>query len=190
MPPTTDFATKPTLTGEKVVLRPFHEADHTTMARIIEDPEVDRFTGPPRTPLTAERLRAWYASRNEQTDRLDLAVTDRATGQLVGESVLFDWSEADRSCVFRILLGPTGRDRGLGTETIRLTLAHGFERLALNRVSLGVLAFNHRARRVYEKVGFVPEGTAREAMLRDGEAYDEIMMSVLAGEWAVHRGRP
>ncbi|GHJ37399.1 acetyltransferase [Streptomyces sp. TS71-3] len=181
---------KPVLTGERVVLRPFTAADTEAMAAIIEDPEVRRFTGNPSGELTMERLRAWYGSRGEQPDRLDLAVTDRATGELVGESVLFDWHEADRSCLFRILIGPRGRGRCLGTETVRLTLAHAFERLGLNRVELGVHAGNHRARRVYEKVGFVTEGVRREAWLKGGEAVDEMVMAVLAREWAEHRGRP
>lgn len=188
-PPTT-FSAKPVLTGEKVVLRPFTAADAPRMLAIIRDPEVAHHTGNPRTALTEERVRAWYASRGGQDDRLDLAVTDRRTGELVGESVLFDWRPADRSCVFRILLGPGGRDRGLGTETVRLTVGHGFERLGLNRIELGVLAHNRRARRVYERVGFVAEGVRREATLRDGRAFDEVTMALLAREWAAHRGHP
>ncbi|GHH83254.1 acetyltransferase [Streptomyces sulfonofaciens] len=186
----TGFAVKPVLTGRKVVLRPFTAEDTDTMAAIIDDPEVLRYTFAPRGALTRERLLAWYGSRGEPHDRLDLAVTDRASGELVGESVLYDWREGDRSCLFRILLGPRGRDRGLGTETVRLMLAHAFERLGLNRVELGVYSFNHRARRAYEKAGFVVEGVRREASLRGGEAFDEMVMSVLAREWREHRGYP
>ncbi len=189
-PARTDFAVKPVLTGEKVVLRPFTTEDAPTMIAIIGDPGVLRGTGLPRAELTTEALSAWYGSRNGTADRLDLAVTDRQTGELVGESVLYDWHPANRSCVFRILLGPHGRDRGLGTETVRLTVGHAFEQLGLNRVELGVYDFNQRARHVYESVGFAAEGVRREAMLRDGTAYDETVMSLLAREWAAHQGRP
>ena len=63
------------------------------------------------------RFRDWYGTRNQQADRLDLAVVDNASGQCVGEVVLNDWNEANRSCGFRTVLGPRGRNRGLGTES-------------------------------------------------------------------------
>ncbi len=193
---TCDFSVKPTLTGNRVVLRPFTDDDIPAMRDILRDPAVIRLTGSGPDPAAAdpavaeERLRTWYASRNDQRDRLDLAVVDRSTGTCVGEVVLNDWDEANLACNFRILIGPPGRDRGLGTEAVRLCVAHAFESLGLHRVSLGVFAFNPRARRAYEKVGFVVEGVLRDA-LRDGDTWvDSTVMSILAHEWAGHRGRP
>ncbi|MEV0633441.1 GNAT family protein [Streptomyces sp. NPDC050619] len=185
-----DFSVKPVLTGEKTVLRPFTEADADGIWEIIQDPEVIRFTFEPSTELTLERLRSFYGSRATQPDRLDLAVTDRTTGELVGEVVLYEWDPTARSCTFRTLIGPRGRGRGLGTEATRLIVGHGFGQLGLHRVQLEVYGDNHRARRVYEKVGFVVEGVRREAALRDGEWTDDVLMAVLDREWAAHRGFP
>jgi RimJ/RimL family protein N-acetyltransferase len=53
----------------------------------------------------------------------------------------------------------------------------------LHRISLEVFAFNPRARRAYEKAGFVVEGVLRDALYWDGEWVDSIAMSVLAAEW-------
>ncbi|MET9802804.1 GNAT family protein [Streptomyces sp. NPDC006368] len=182
----TDFSVKPTLTGEKVLLRPFTEDDAPTMAEILADPEVVRFTGTaPAAPSPSEAfLRTWYGSRSAQSDRLDLALVDRASGEVVGELVFNEWDEPNRSCNFRTLIGPRGRDRGLGTEAIGLFLGYGFERLGLHRISLGVYAFNPRAVRVYEKAGFIREGVERETLLHEGEWIDSLCMSVLAREWA------
>ncbi|KUH38663.1 MULTISPECIES: GNAT family N-acetyltransferase [Streptomyces] len=185
----TDFSHKPTLTGDRVVLRPLTAADTETMAGVIDDPETARLTGSAgHPPFTIERLRAWYASRAEQTDRLDLGLVDRASGELVGELVLHEWDEPNRSCGFRIAIGPHGRDRGLGTEAVRLLLGYGFERLGLHRIHLEVYAFNPRALRVYERVGFVREGVGREALLHGGEWIDAVRMAILAPEWARHHG--
>ncbi|MEU8827666.1 GNAT family protein [Streptomyces sp. NPDC048636] len=189
--PPADFAAKPVLVGEKVLLRPFTEDDAPDMAAILGDEEVRRFTGGSNAPVFEEqRLREWYGSRNAQPDRLDLAVEDRASGTLVGEVVLYEWDESHRGCAFRTLLGPRGRDRGLGTEAARLIVGYGFERLGLHRVSLGVYAFNPRARRAYEKVGFVAEGVEREVLWHDGAWADAVTMSLLDREWAAHRGHP
>ena len=68
----------------------------------------------------------------------------------------------------------TWRGRGLGERLIRTTLvaarAAGFE-----RIELSVYATNTRARALYEKVGFVLEGT-RVRGRKDGDVYDDIHM--------------
>lgn len=179
-----------------MVLRPFREEDLDAMAAAVADPEVGRLTGSYHSSADAgatpdpDTLRQWYSTRNEQLDRLDLAVVDRATGECVGEVVLNEFEEGNRSVNFRILLGPGGRNRGLGTEATRLVLGHAFDVLGLHRVGLEVYAFNPRGRRAYEKVGFVTEGVRREALRFDGAWVDAVVMSVLDHEWAVHRGRP
>jgi len=194
--PVVPFAEKPTLTGELVILRPFGGDDVDAMAAAVSDPEVGRLTGSVHSSADAaeghdlDTLRRWYATRNAQVDRLDLAVVDRATRECVGEVVLNEYEEGNRSVNFRILLGPGGRGRGLGTEATRLVLGHAFDVLGLHRVELEVYAFNPRAQRAYEKAGFVTEGVRREALRFDGEWVDAVVMSVLDHEWAVHRGRP
>ncbi len=183
---------KPTLTGEKVVLRPFADADLDGIRVALRDPEVIRLTGStPDDDADQEKiLRRWYGTRNAQPDRLDLAVVDRAEQVCVGEVVFNEWSAANGSCNFRVLLGPAGRDRGLGTEAVRLFVGYGFEQLGLHRIELEGFAFNPRARRVYEKVGFVAEGVLRDVK-RDGDGWvDATVMSILSHEWDRHRGRP
>ncbi|GAQ63304.1 GNAT family N-acetyltransferase [Streptomyces scabiei] len=184
------FSRKPVLTGERAVLRPFTADDAPVMARILADPEVVRLTGSPAEEFGADRLRSWYGSRNDHADRLDLAIVDRVRGELVGEAVLNEWDEANRSCCFRILIGPGGQNRGLGTEAVRLNVGHAFEEVGLHRVSLYVFTHNPRARRVYEKAGFVAEGVERQTLWQGGTWIDAVRMSVLAPEWADHRGRP
>lgn len=190
-PSAADWAVKPTLIGELVTLRPFIRDDAVPMAEIMADAELIKFTGSATTsvevnaaPTTPDqRTYDWYATRATQDDRLDLAVVDNASGALVGEVVLNQWDPAANSCNFRTLFGPAGRGRGLGTEAARLIVGYGFERLRLHRIDLDVFAFNPRAKRAYEKVGFVVEGVRRDAFRFDGEYTDEILMAILAPEW-------
>lgn len=197
--PAASLAVKPTLTGTNVVLRPFSfDEDAPALREMLQDPDVLRLTGSFRDPdglpewdAAAESgLRDWYSTRNDQTDRLDLAVADKASGQCVGEVVFNDWNEPKRSCNFRTIIGPRGQDRGLGTEAIRMFVGYGFEQLGLHRISLDVLNFNPRARHVYEKTGFVTEGVLREEHRWGDEWIDVTHMSILAQEWDSHRGRP
>jgi RimJ/RimL family protein N-acetyltransferase len=182
----TPFTDKPTLTGDLVTLRPIRAEDADSIDAIIRrDDDIARLTGsihssidePGGLPLA--RLREIYGSWAEADDRLVLAVIDNRTGDLVGEVVLNEWDEGNRSCGFRTLIGVDGRGRGLGTEATRLMVEHGLTTMGLHRISLEVYDFNPRARHVYEKVGFAHEGTGREALLFDGEWVDVHYMAIL-----------
>ena len=186
------FPVLPRLEGERAVLRPFTPADVEAMGPILADPDVIRLTGSAHTsaevaemagrPELDDRTRTWYATRADQPDRLDLALVDRATDVCVGEAVLNEWSPEDRSANLRILIGPAGRDRGLGSEAVRLLVDHAFAATDLERISLEVLSINPRARRVYERAGFVEEGRLRAAFRFDGQPVDVIVMAVLRAE--------
>ena len=183
------FARKPTLTGELVTLRPIRAEDADLVDALIrEDSEAARLTGSLHSSAEAYdgpplgQLREIYGQWAVAQDRLVLAVIDTASGLLVGEVVLNDWDEGNRSCGFRILVGTPGRGRGLGTEATRLIVRYGLGTMGLHRITLEVYDFNPRARHVYEKAGFRHEGTGRGALLFDGEWIDVHYMGILAGD--------
>jgi RimJ/RimL family protein N-acetyltransferase len=189
--PVSAFSAKPTLVGELVTLRPFVAEDTAVLRSMLRDAEIGRLTGSVHASAQADpwdetaeaRMLAWYSSRNEQRDRMDLAVVDQRTGACVGEVVLNEWDQPNRSCNLRIALVPAGQGRGLGTEAVRLMVGHGFEQLGLHRISLNVYDFNPRARRAYEKVGFVQEGVRRDVLHFEGRWISDVVMSMLAPEW-------
>jgi RimJ/RimL family protein N-acetyltransferase len=166
------------------------------LRRALRDRDVLRLTGSVHDDqaefVDVDMVRAveFLNWRNEQPDRLDLAVVDRATDECVGEVVLNQYDEGNRSCNFRTFVGPAGQGRGLGTEALRLIVGYGFEEIGLHRISLEVYAFNPRARHVYEKAGFVAEGVLRESLHYNSEWIDATVMSILDHEWAGHRGYP
>lgn len=185
------LSVKPTLTGSHVMLRPFTGADIEAMGPVLADPEVLRLTGSVHTTAAAHghsnvldhATRHWYQTRAAQSDRLDLAIIDRASAQCFGEAVLNDHQAENQSCSFRILIGPGGRDRGLGSQAIPLLLAHAFTATDLYRIELEVYAFNPRAQHVYQRAGFVAEGRRRAAFVFDGQRIDAIIMAVLRADW-------
>ena len=78
---------------------------------------------------------------------------------------------------------PDDTGRGYGSDAIRALLAFGFGELRLERIWLDVYDYNERARQVYERIGFVHEGTLRHALFRDGRFHDVHRMAILRGEW-------
>jgi RimJ/RimL family protein N-acetyltransferase len=73
--------------------------------------------------------------------------------------------------------------KGYGSEAIKWALEWGFLTAGLHRVSIGCFSFNEGARRLYERLGFVVEGRAREAVWKNGDWHDNIEMGMLEGEW-------
>ena len=182
------FADKPVLTGHKTVLRPIMATDADAMFADLADEDGMRLTG---TQATFDRptIERWAASRAATDDRLDLAVTDPVDGRWLGEVVINEVDLDNRSCSFRIALSADARNRGVGTEATRLVVDHVFREIEppMNRVSLGVYAFNPRAIAVYERVGFVREGVLRQSLRWDGEFVDEISMAMLRSDWDARR---
>ncbi|KAH9838845.1 putative gnat family protein [Teratosphaeria destructans] len=73
--------------------------------------------------------------------------------------------------------------RGYGSEAIRWTLRWAFEYGNLHRVELSAFEWNEGARRLYERLGFVPEGRRRKALFYKGRYWDMVEMGMLAEEW-------
>ena len=186
---TLSFAQKPTLVGDRVLLRPVGAGDVDGLVELLIDPESNRLTGThavfdPESAADLEKAERWYTSRDDHDDRLDLAIVEREGGTYVGEVVLKELDTDNRACGFRIsLVGPRAFGRGYGTEATRLIVGHAFETVGVNRIELEVFDFNPRARHVYEKVGFVHEGTKRQALRWDDEWVDTHMMAIVASDW-------
>ncbi|MER6947205.1 GNAT family protein [Nonomuraea sp. NPDC000554] len=175
------FDHKPTLTGERVTLLPVGPEHVEGLFELVSDREVQRLTGS-HGELDPDVCRAWYATRGEHADRLDLAII--ADDEYVGEIVINELDAHNLACNLRIaLIGARAFGKGYGTEAITLVLDHVFAATPLHRVSLEVYAFNERARHVYKKVGFVEEGVHRDALLWDGEWHDAVTMAVLRTDW-------
>ncbi|GAB3528227.1 GNAT family N-acetyltransferase [Arthrobacter monumenti] len=146
----------------------------------LQDEEGRRLTGTHRD-FTEDAVRKFLAGLPGSGERADWAVIRTGDGAHIGEVVLNDLDDDNRSMNFRIgLAGDGGRGQGYGTEATRAAVAYAFDVVGLHRLSLGVYSFNPRAQRVYEKVGFVREGIARDALLWDGQWHDEVLMAMLS----------
>lgn len=178
-----DTQTKPTLAGQRVTLRPLGPGDADALFAAVQDEESRRLTGTQQA-FTREQIEAWCRRVATAQGRIDLAITERGTGEFLGEVVLSEIDETNRNAHFRIALkGPSAFGRGYGTEAARLLLGYGFEALGLHRIELEVFAFNPRALHVYEKLGFKREGVRREVLRVGGRYHDAVLMSLLRREW-------
>jgi RimJ/RimL family protein N-acetyltransferase len=178
------------LTGEDVVLRRHVPSNLRAFQRWYTDPEVVRLTRYQDSPMRPEEIERFFAARALGSDSLAMAIHRRDDDRLIGTCALSQLDADNGSALFHITIGE--RDawgHGYGGEATSLMVDHAFSSLGLHRVALSVFAFNERAIRAYQRVGFEHEGKSREAIWRDGKWWDEIHMSVLEPEWRARRWR-
>ena len=93
-----------------------------------------------------------------------------------------------RRSMIGITIAEPYRGEGYGTEAIEWILEWGFQMAGLHRITIGCNGFNYGAKKLYERVGFVVEGRAREAMWWDGRWWDMWDLGMLVSEWREQRG--
>ena len=78
--------------------------------------------------------------------------------------------------------------QGYGSEAIEWVLNWGFRVAGLHRIEIDAFSWNEGAMRLYERLGFVLEGRARESLWYQGGWHDNLSFSMLEGEWESRRG--
>jgi len=135
-------------------------------------------------PLTMAEETNWYESMLHKENDKAFAIHTLADDVLIGNVGFHNISWKNQAATVGIFIGNKNYwGKGYGTEAMRLALYIAFQELNLRRVELGVFAFNSRAARSYEKLGFVVEGRKRQWVYRDGIFHDVIEMSMLKEEY-------
>jgi RimJ/RimL family protein N-acetyltransferase len=181
-----------------VTLRPWSKADAGFMAEAFADPSIRRYNGPhdrlgrPAPPLSIEDAEAiidefassWRAFVTaEPPSGVAFAITDAASGGLVGCCGVDDWSKEDVA-QFGYWIGPGARGRGYATRAVVLLTQWLFE-LGAARAFLTVEADNEASASVARRAGFVHEGTMRSHSVWQGERIDVMWFAALPLEWAM-----
>ena len=106
--------------------------------------------------------------------------TDASFAGMVGLHSV-DW--ANRRTSIGYWLAERARGRGVMTACARALVDFAILDLRLNRVEIRCGVDNAASRAVAERLGFQPEGTARQDMILNGRCVDLVIYAVLACEW-------
>ena len=107
-----------------------------------------------------ERLEEWVKA---SPGAINFAARTIADDRLVGGIGLMDINHADGNAQLGLsIYQQDDWGQGYGREMIVLALRYAFNELNLHRVWLTTSAFNERALKLYEKLGFRHEGRGRE----------------------------
>jgi RimJ/RimL family protein N-acetyltransferase len=148
----------------------------------FQDQEVCRFNSHGKFfPSRADLLS--YVEGCRGGDRVVMAIVHEADGH-VGNVSLQSISNIDRTAEFAILLGDKRHwQRGLGELAARALLAHGFDKLNLERIHCGTSANNLGMQGLARRLGMREEGRRRSALFLEGERVDVLEYGILRDEF-------
>ncbi|UQA78360.1 GNAT family N-acetyltransferase [Gardnerella vaginalis] len=110
-------------------------------------------------------------------------------GDIIGMIFLIDIDGWSKSARIQVILGRDYRGRGYSRDAMPRVMTYGFAPdtvgLALHRIWVGVPAANTRSLSVYQSLGFVKTGTARDALWdsQNQKYQDFVVMDTLVDEY-------
>lgn len=172
--------------GDRVRLRHNEKADLPHYVAWLNDPEtragINLFL-----PLSQAEEERWFEEMMEKDPIERPFAVDVREGDgwsHVGSCGLFGFNHRSRSAELGIFIGAKERwGEGIGADTMRTLMRHGFTTLNLNRIFLRVFDFNERAFHLYRSLGFTEEGRLRQNAYFEGQYHDTLLMGMLRTEW-------
>ncbi len=176
---------RPIIRGEQVYLRPAERDDLPTFVRWFNDADVLRNLAM-FAPMSDAAEAAWFDGMLAAQGKTDyhFVICLLADDRPIGTIGLHGISWKDGTADFGIAIGEKDEwNRGYATDALRAISDFGFGALRLERIGLYVYDGNDAARRVYQKAGFVHEGTIRNDRYEFGRLTSGDIMSILRDEW-------
>ena len=171
------------LIGKRVYLRALEKEDLIYIRKWSNDPEIRKLIGEVVSMSQADADKFLERVYSDNT-REWFVIVVKENDRVIGEAGLLRMFPAWRTTDISIIIGEKDAwGKGYGTEAILLLLDYAFRCLNFHRVAIGVVAFNEKAIRFWEKVGFKKEGIQRDGYYYNHKYYDFVMMSILEDEF-------
>jgi N-acetyltransferase len=174
------------LEGHGIRLEPLTAEHYQALSAATQDGRLWElwFTSVPR----AEDLPAYIADAlrgQREGHMMPWAVRDEASGAIIGSTRYHDiLAHIDRVEIGYTWYAQSSQRTRVNTTCKLLLLTHAFDTLGCKVVGFRTDSFNFRSQRAIEALGAKKDGVLRHFAARpDGTARDQVMYSILSGEW-------
>ncbi len=132
-----------------------------------------------------EDIRKFYARCAEsfENNGSEFALLIWFDGQIIGGTGLHQIDRSSRSAETGYWMARESEGHGIMARSVEKLLDYVFVEMKLNRVSIKCAPDNVKSRRIPERLGFIREGTEREAAWLHTRYIDHVVYSMLAAEW-------
>jgi RimJ/RimL family protein N-acetyltransferase len=176
------------MANEELAIKPLRARDCEALLTWVDSADALLQWAGPRDfswPLTSEQLLTDLHGADHR--RMPFAAVRPEDGSLVGHVMLTTLPDHDIGLLGRVIVAPDQRGRGFGTALMEEVVRFGFDQRGLHRLQLAVYDFNLAAIACYESVGFVIEGTQRDATRSSNGYWTSHAMALLEPSYRARR---
>lgn len=145
------------------MIRLLEEKDAPFMLEWMHDEAVNCYFQYPFKEMTIEKVKDFINNSFGEENR-HFAIVD-VNDEYLGTISLKNISYKNRNAEYAIVTRRKAQGTGAARKATQELLEYALEELHLHKIYLNVLEKNIRARKFYEKCGFVQEGIARDAVM-------------------------
>lgn len=166
----------PTLTTDRLILRPIEIADAESIFEYAKNPNVSRYTlwDPHQSVEDSRRYVTDYVFNyysKEVPEPLGITLKENPR-KVIGSVGCFWISKQARSMELAYAIGEEYWGKGLVAEASLAVMEYCFKEYSLKRIQARCKAENKASARVMEKIGMTYEGTLRSAIFHRNRFWD------------------
>jgi uncharacterized protein (DUF952 family) len=120
--------------------------------------------------------------QTRQGERHNFTIVDRTNEKPIGMISLRPDAQQFRGEI-GLWLGEAYQGKGYGTQVVRKMVKYSFEKLGLEKIEALIFVDNWASRRIFEKNGFLLEGTIRSALRKRGQTVDDWLFGLTRPEY-------
>lgn len=169
--------------GDRIYLRAVELSDKEMLLDIINDEQTEYELGGWSFPISDLNQEEWIKSLKPDNKILRCVIVNKEDDKAVGTVILSDIDYKNGTAEIHIKLGKQIRSKGYGAETINLIDGYAFNELRLHCIYAQINSYNEKSQNLFEKCGFVKEGTLRDRIFKKGKYHNVYSYSLLKGDF-------
>ena len=131
--------------GKKVYLSPMCIENAEKYTKWMNDFKVTDGINNSRNMITLESEKKWIEEKSK-AGNYNFAIVKKDNDELIGNCSFHDLDQIWGNATVGIFIGEEeNRNKGYGSETLKLLIGYGFDYLNLNNIMLNVYSFNENA---------------------------------------------
>ena len=169
-----------TLIDGNVKIRRLKDDDIELLYKMINDKAIQEYVVGDSKEVTREDHQTWFTKHKNDVGRFMITYNDNSVGAISLTNI--DYKNFVATINIKLASSDV-KNKGIGLKAVNLILKYAFKDLAMNCIEAKILDYNKPSIRLFEKCGFMYEGTLRQRIYKNNNIYDLKVFSILRDEF-------